>query len=59
MESVISLPVRLARGKVSGDLVQRVPAAGPPPALVSGKTYYIYTMLDIGLPVVRCLFQAP
>lgn len=48
----------LMYGQLSGDLVQRVPAAGPAPALVKGKNYYLYVLQDIGFPASRCLFTA-
>jgi hypothetical protein len=46
-------------GQVSGDQRQVVPATGLPEPLESGKTYYIYALIDIGLPATRCLFIAP
>jgi hypothetical protein len=46
-------------GQVSGDQRQVIPAAGPPPALVSGTQYYLYVLIDVGFPLVRCLFTAP
>jgi len=46
-------------GEVLGDQVQAVPAEGAPPALVSGRQYYLVALLDIGLPATRCLFTAP
>jgi hypothetical protein len=38
---------------------QRVPESGQPATLESGKTYYLYVLLDIGVPVTRCTFTAP
>ncbi len=46
-------------GVVSGDQRQVIPASGAPPALVSGTQYYIYALVDVGLPSARCLFTAP
>lgn len=48
----------LAYGELSGDLKQLIPASGAPAALTPGKTYYLYVLRDIALPVTRCLFQA-
>lgn len=50
---------RLHYGDVSGDVNQRIPETGAPPALESGKTYYIYVLKDIGFPLARCLFTYP
>jgi hypothetical protein len=36
---------------------QRVPESGDAPALVDGETYYLYVLLDVGVPVTRCLFE--
>ena len=49
----------IAYGKLSGDQRQRLPATGPAPALQKGKTYYLYALLDVGVPVERCLFTQP
>lgn len=38
---------------------QRVPSAGPAPTLTTGKTYYLYVLADIAIPLARCLFQVP
>jgi hypothetical protein len=38
---------------------QKFPVAGAPPALVSGRTYYLYVLADIVQPNTRCLFTAP
>jgi hypothetical protein len=46
-------------GQVPEGVSQRFPAEGGPDPLVSGNTYYLYVLLDVGLPVTRCLFQAP
>jgi hypothetical protein len=45
-------------GELSGELRQRLPEAGKPAALTPGKTYYLYVLRDIALPITRCLFQA-
>lgn len=47
-------------GVVPEGFTQKMPADGSkPPALVSGRQYYIYVMADIALPNARCLFTAP
>lgn len=46
-------------GAITGALVQRLPTAGAPAALAAGKTYYLYVLGDIGVPLTRCLFTAP
>ncbi len=48
----------IAYGAVTGDQVQRVPATGAAPKLVSGQKYYLYTLIDIGFPASRCTFTA-
>ena len=35
---------------------QGYPSEGQPAQLVDGETYYIYVLVDIGLPITRCLF---
>ncbi|MCA9540310.1 MAG: proteinase inhibitor, partial [Myxococcales bacterium] len=40
----------------AGAAFQAVPAAGPPPTLVPGNTYYLYVLADIIRPLARCLF---
>lgn len=49
----------LAYGAVPEGAVQRFPAEGAPAELVSGRQYYIYTLLDIAVPLSRCIFTAP
>jgi hypothetical protein len=49
----------VAYGAATGDLRQRVPASGAPLPLVSGATYYLVALRDVGFPLARCLFQAP
>lgn len=34
----------------------RVPEGGAPPLLEPGKTYYLYVLADIAIPITRCLF---
>jgi hypothetical protein len=46
-------------GTVPPGFVQRAPASGAPPALVSGRQYYLYVLADIAVPNTRCLFTAP
>ena len=46
-------------GTVPAGLSQRFPASGPPAALTSGKTYYLYVLADIIQPLTRCTFTAP
>jgi hypothetical protein len=38
---------------------QRFPESGPPAALTSGKSYYLYVLADIIVPITRCTFTAP
>jgi hypothetical protein len=43
-------------GEVPDGMVQRIPADGsPPPTLVPGQTYYVYSLIDVGVPQLRCL----
>ena len=49
----------IAYGVVPEGLTQRFPSEGAPAALVSGETYYLYVLLDVGVPLTRCLFEAP
>lgn len=46
-------------GVVPTGLSQRFPASGQPDALRSGRTYYLYVLADIIIPITRCLFTAP
>ncbi|MFL5353472.1 hypothetical protein [Archangium sp.] len=46
-------------GVVPAGMSQRFPASGSPATLTSGKTYYLYVLADIIVPVTRCLFVAP
>jgi hypothetical protein len=49
----------LQYGVVPDGFVQKAPAAGAPPALESGKQYYLYVLADIAIPNSRCTFTAP
>jgi hypothetical protein len=46
-------------GAVPASMSQRFPASGQPPALTRGRTYYLYVLADIIVPITRCLFVAP
>ncbi|HYO52255.1 hypothetical protein [Archangium sp.] len=46
-------------GLVPAGLSQRFPASGRPDSLTSGRTYYLYVLADIILPLTRCLFTLP
>lgn len=46
-------------GQVPDGISQRFPEGDDAPALVPGETYYLYVLLDIAIPVTRCLFEAP
>jgi hypothetical protein len=46
-------------GVVPTGTSQRFPATGQPTALTSGKTYYLYVLADIIVPITRCTFTAP
>ncbi|MEZ4299210.1 MAG: proteinase inhibitor [Polyangiaceae bacterium] len=43
-------------GQVPGGATQAVPVEGSPAGLVSGETYYLYVVADVGIPITRCLF---
>ncbi len=49
----------IAYGEVPSGSTQRVPETGEPEALVPGQTYYLYVLLDVAVPLQRCLFVAP
>ncbi len=56
----VSPPFQDARyGQVTGDQIQAFPISGAPTALVSGTKYYLYALIDLGFPAMRCLFTAP
>ncbi|QRN93270.1 hypothetical protein JRI60_29205 [Archangium violaceum] len=46
-------------GAVPTGMSQRFPASGQPAALTSGRTYYLYVLADIIVPLTRCVFTAP
>ncbi len=46
-------------GTAPAGFTQRFPAMGPAPTLTSGRQYYLYVMQDVGIPITRCLFNAP
>lgn len=52
-------PGAVRYGAVPEGMKQGFPREGAPPALESGKTYYLYVMLDMAFPVTRCLFTYP
>jgi len=54
-----SVPSGIQYGEVPSGASQVFPANGAPPPLVSGQTYYLYALMDIALPLTRCLFVAP
>ncbi len=45
-------------GAVPAGTRQRWPEAGEPPALESGRTYYMVALFDVAQPLTRCLFVA-
>ncbi len=49
----------LKYGEAPSGTKQKFPEAGSPAKLEPGKKYYLYVLADIGLPITRCLFQAP
>lgn len=49
----------VAFGAVPQNTVQSIPEDGTKPALTSGKTYYLYVLADVAIPITRCLFTAP
>ncbi|MEM9860480.1 MAG: proteinase inhibitor [Myxococcota bacterium] len=48
-----------AYGELPDGAVQRIPASGSAPALVSGETYYLHVQRDVVQPITRCTFVAP
>lgn len=52
-------PGSVKYGVTPAELLQRVPATGAPAALESGRSYYLYVLQDVAIPVTRCLFVAP
>ncbi|MBK8258056.1 MAG: proteinase inhibitor [Polyangiaceae bacterium] len=47
----------LTFGKVPTGTFQAFPAEGSP-ELTKGKTYYLYVLADVGIPITRCTFEA-
>lgn len=45
-------------GVVTAGTRQRFPDAGAPAPLVAGRTYYLYVLADVAIPITRCLFVA-
>ena len=45
-------------GQAPAGTTQKFPVSGAPEALVPGQPYLIYVLLDVGVPVTRCLFTA-
>jgi hypothetical protein len=46
-------------GVVPQGASQRVPAMNAaPPALQSGRQYYLYVLQDVAIPITRCTFTA-
>lgn len=56
-ESLTSGSVRY--GTIPAGARQALPAEGSPAALEPGKTYYLYVLADIAVPITRCLFTFP
>lgn len=52
------MPSGIPYGRVPAGATQRFPATGAPAPLVAGATYYLYVLLDVGIPVTRCTFTA-
>jgi hypothetical protein len=48
----------LRYGIVPPGATQRFPPSGAPTPLVAGATYYLYVLLDVGIPITRCTFTA-
>ena len=49
----------IAYGSVPEGASQAYPVDNGPTPLVSGRTYYLYVLLDVYQPLQRCLFTAP
>ena len=43
-------------GQTPAMATQRFPVSGSPAPLVSGTTYYLYVLYDVGFPLTRCTF---
>jgi hypothetical protein len=46
-------------GEVTFGADQVLPADGAAPALSPGKTYHLYVLADVGIPITRCTFVSP
>lgn len=46
-------------GELPAGTRQGFPAEASAQALVSGERYYLYVLADVGIPITRCLFDAP
>lgn len=46
-------------GRVPNGATQRFPETGAPAPLQPGAMYYLYVLLDVGVPITRCLFTMP
>lgn len=46
-------------GQTPPGATQRFPVEGAPQPLVAGTTYYLYVLLDVGIPLTRCTFAFP
>lgn len=46
-------------GQPPEGVAQRIPESGQPPALQSGESYVFVGLLDVILPITRCVFTAP
>jgi hypothetical protein len=44
-------------GKVPAGAAQAFPEDGSTPVLTPGKTYYLYALMDVGIPITRCVFN--
>jgi hypothetical protein len=44
-------------GETPAGSVQSVPASSPAPPLERGKSYQLVVLLDVGVPLVNCLFE--
>ncbi len=49
----------LAYGDIPDGALQYFPDDGEPTALVSGETYFVVALGDIGIPLIRCLAEFP
>lgn len=53
----ISMESGIRYGQTPEGVIQRFPESGAPAALQAGEEYYIYVLLDVGVPLARCLFE--